>query len=211
MSLGGASVAGTGVTGSGATGSASCCVETVSSGIRPHLFGRSGCGLLELFEGAARGLLLRFFFSAAFGTGHAFAADPHFDEECFLVIRAGLASEAVLGGMAAASLEEFLKSTFAIGIGDAVAIFEGLEEDSSFQESANGIEAAIEVDRGHDRFEGIGEEGGLIAATGFFFTTAEAEMFAESQAACGDFEGVGVDDTGAAFGKLAFAPLGEIG
>jgi hypothetical protein len=127
------------------------------------------------------------------------------------MIRAGFAGEAVLRGMTTASLQEFLKSAFAIGIGDAVAIFESLEKDSSFQETANGIEAAIKVDRGDDRFEGVGEKGGLVAATGFFFTPAEAEMFAESEATSGDFEGVGVDDAGTAFGKLAFAPLGEIG
>src|SRR5580692_11325333 len=127
------------------------------------------------------------------------------------MIRAGFAGEAVLRGMTTASLQEFLKSAFAIGIGDAVAIFESLEKDSSFQETANGIEAAIKVDRGDDRFEGVGEKGGLVAATGFFFTPAEAEMFAESEATSGDFEGVGVDDAGTAFGKLTFAPVGEIG
>ena len=99
------------------------------------------------------------------------------------MIRAGFAGEAVLRGMTTASLQEFLKSAFAIGIGDAVAIFESLEKDSSFQETANGIEAAIKVDRGDDRFEGVGEKSGFVAAAGFFFTTAEAEMFAESEAA----------------------------
>ena len=52
-------------------------------------------------------------------------------------------------------------------------IGQGGVDDLLLDEAAGGGEAAVEVEGGDDGFEGVGEEGGLAAATALLFAAAE--------------------------------------
>jgi hypothetical protein len=52
----------------------------------------------------------------------------------------------------------------------------------AFDEGARGVETAVEIERGDDGFESIGEERRLLAATTLFFSAAEPEHGAEADA-----------------------------
>jgi hypothetical protein len=74
-----------------------------------------------------------------------------------------------------------------------------------FDERAGGVEAAIEVEGGDDGFEGVGEQGGFVAAAALFFATAETEVGAQIDAGGDLAEMTAADEGGAKAGQLALA------
>ena len=70
------------------------------------------------------------------------------------------------------------------------------------------VEAAAEVDRPDQRLDGVGEDRGLLAATGRLLALAEPDVLAEPDGAGHLGERAGVDDGGAQLGQAA---LGEVG
>ena len=95
------------------------------------------------------------------------------------------------------------------GLQGEVEIGQGGLDDVLFDEGAGGVESAVEVEGGDDGFEGVGEQGGLLAAAALLFSAAEAEVSAEVDAG-GDFaEMTAADEGGAEAGELAFARGGE--
>ncbi len=84
-------------------------------------------------------------------------------------------------------------------------IGQGGLDDVFFDEGAGGVEAAVEVEGGDDGFEGVGEQGGLSAASALLFAAAEAQERAEVDAG-GDFaEMAAADEGGAEAGEFALA------
>ena len=65
-------------------------------------------------------------------------------------------------------------------------------------------EAAIQVEGGEDGLDGIGEQSGFAAASGFLLAAAEAEIAAQLQQMGAVEEVIGIDEVGAQFGELAF-------
>ena len=84
-------------------------------------------------------------------------------------------------------------------------IGEGGFDDVLFDEGAGGGEASVEIERGDDGFEGVGEERRLFAAAALLFATAEAEERAEIDAVSDFAEMTAADEGGAEAGEFAFA------
>jgi len=89
------------------------------------------------------------------------------------------------------------------GIQGEVKIGEGGLDDVPFDEGAGGVEAAIEIKGGDDGFEGVGEEGGLAAATALFLAATETEERAEIDAGGDLAEVAAADEGGAKAGQFA--------
>ena len=107
------------------------------------------------------------------------------------MVGAGLAGEDVLGLASADGLEVLLEGGFVVADRSAerVAGFEGGVEigqsgfdDLFFDEAAGGGESTVEVEGGDDGFEGVGQDGGLAAATALFLAAAEEDVVAEADA-----------------------------
>jgi hypothetical protein len=140
----------------------------------------------EALEGEAGGFLLGFFFGCAFGFGQRGEAaflvvDADLDAEALLVVGAALGGEGVVGLAGSGGLEALLKGGFVVADGSAegvaglqgeVEIGEGGVDDVLFDEGAGGGKATIEIDGGDESFEGVGEDGGLFAATALLFAAA---------------------------------------
>jgi len=133
--------------------------------------------LLGLFLGGALG-----FGEGSGATG--FVVDADFDAEALLVVGAALVGEDVVGLACAGGLEMLLEGGFVVADGAAeglaavegeVKVGEGGLDDVLFDEGAGGGEATVEIEGCDDGFDGVGEKGGLFAASGLFFSTAQAE------------------------------------
>jgi hypothetical protein len=189
-------------------------------------FGFSALRLLlcdEAFEGDAGCLLLGLLLGGAFGFGEGARAtvavgDADFDAEELLVIRAALCGKDVLRLPRSGGLEVFLESGLVIadGSGEGVAGAEGSVElrdggldDVALDEGACSVESAVEVEGGDDGFEGIGEEGGLLAASALLFSAAETEQGSEVDAFGDTAEVTAADERGSQAGELAFARVRE--
>lgn len=150
----------------------------------------------EALEGEAGGLLLGLLFCGSFGLGQGGEAaflvvDADLDAEALLVIGAGLGGEGVVGLAGASGLEVLLEGGFVVADGSAEGAagahgeMEGGHsgvEDVLFDEGAGGREATVEIEGGDDGFEGVGEDGGLFAATALLFSAAEEETGSEVDA-----------------------------
>jgi hypothetical protein len=177
----------------------------------------------EAFDGEARGFLLGFLLGGAFrfaeGSEPAvFVADADFDAETLLMVGAALSDEGVVGLTEAGGLEVLLEGGFVVADGSAEggAGFESEVEagqrgldDVLVDEGAGGVEAAIEIERGDDGFEGVGEERGFTAASALLFSAAEKKKRAELDAGGDLAEMAAADQGGAETGELAFAGVGE--
>ena len=100
------------------------------------------------------------------------------------MVGAALGGEDVLGLAGSGGLEMLLQGGFVVADGSAegvsglqgeMEIGEGGLDDVFFDESASGVEAAVEIEGGDDGFEGVGEKSGFPAAAALFFAAAEAK------------------------------------
>jgi hypothetical protein len=136
--------------------------------------------MLELFHGASRGSLFRFFFCAAFARGHALSVHPHLDRENLLVVWPAFRGKAIFRRGASASLQKFLQCGFAIRFRDALtALFQSLLEQQPSQHLSRRTQPCIEVNPCDHGFEGIRQERLLIPPPGFLFATPQPKMLAE--------------------------------
>ncbi len=122
--------------------------------------------------------------------------------------------EDVVGLAKAGGLEMLLQGGFVVADGSAegagalqgeVKVGQGGLDDVFFDEGACGGEAAVEIEGGDDRFEGVGEESGLFAASALLFAPAEEEERTEVDAGGDLAEVAAADERGAEAGELALA------
>jgi hypothetical protein len=173
----------------------------------------------ETLEGEAGSVLLSLLLGGSLGFGESarasfFVGDADFDAEALLMVGAALVGEDVVGLARAGGLEMLLQGGFVIADGSAEGVA-GVESDveagdgrldyAFFDEGAGSVESSIEVERGYDGFESVGEESGLLAAAALLFPAAETEMRAEADGG-GDFaEMTAADERGAEAGEFAFS------
>ena len=110
--------------------------------------------------------------------------DADFDAEALLVVGAALGGEDVLGLAGAGGLQMLLQRGFVVADGSAegvaglqrkVEIGQGGLDDLLFDEGAGGVESAVEIERGDDGFEGVGEQRRLFPAAALLFSAAEPQ------------------------------------
>ena len=157
--------------------------------LRSGMLASGMCFGEKALEGEARGVLLGLFLGGAFGFGEGAGAallivDADFDAEALLVVGAALVGEDVVGLAGSGGLEMLLQGGFVVADGSAegvaglhgdVEVGECGLDDVFFDEGTGGFEAAVEIERGDDGFEGVGEEGGLSSAATLLFAAAETE------------------------------------
>src|SRR4029077_6463604 len=163
---------------------------------------------MELFHGAPRRSLLRFFFRAAFARRHVLPVNPNFDLENLLVVGAALAYHAIFRRRPPPPLQKFLQRGFAIGLRDALtALLERLLEEHPSQHPARRAKSAIDINRGDYRFERISEQGLLFPPAVFLSPAPQPQVLAQAQPPRSRLQGTCIYDPRAALGKLPFAPL----
>jgi hypothetical protein len=173
----------------------------------------------EALEGETGGFLLGLFFCVAFGfregSGTAEAvAYADFNAEAFLVVGAALGGQDVVGLAGTAGLEMFLKGGFVIangsregvaGLQGEVEIGKGGLDDMPLDEGAGGGEAAVKIERGDDGFEGVSEQGWLLAAATLLFSATEEKEVSQADAGGHIAEVVAADERGAEAGEFSFS------
>src|SRR5438067_4790328 len=173
----------------------------------------------QALKGEARGVLLGLLFGGSLGFGESAGSsclvlDADFHAEALLMVGTALVGEDVMGLAGAGRLQVLLQRGFVVADGSAegVAALHGEVkmgqsgfDDVLFDEGAGGVEATIEVEGGDDGFEGVGEKGGLAAATALFFAATETEERAEIDAGGDLAEVAAADEGGAKTGQFALA------
>jgi hypothetical protein len=114
-------------------------------------------GGVEQQKGISGGLLFGFFFAASTSARIGFGSDAGGDDKFAGMIGAGFVDDDVFGRAAEDSLGEFLELAFEVFDIDGAALLEFVSEDAE-DESASGIESAVEVDAGGERFDAGGED-----------------------------------------------------
>ena len=177
----------------------------------------------EALECDAGGLLLGLLFGGSFGLGKGAGApvavgDADLDPEELLVIGAALGGEDVLRLACSGGLEMLLEGGLVVadGPGEGVACGEGAVEvgdggldNVALDEGARGVEPAVEVERGDDGLESVGEECRLLATTALLFATAEAKQGSKADALGNVAEVAAADEGGAKACEFALAGVGE--
>ena len=179
----------------------------------------SGLGTgADFGDGAAGGFLLGFFSGAADAAREASAADAgladeDFNEEALAVVGSALGFDGVLGLAVIAGLKQFLKRGFVVA--DAAAVGQlfaergrGGLDDFTKDEAARGFNAAIEIERGHDGFNAVGEQSVFFAASAALFSAAEEHVRAEVEARGYLTEMFAADQLGAQTSERPFVQLG---
>jgi hypothetical protein len=186
-----------------------------------------GAGLLlfskKSFEGDAGCLLLGLLLGGAFGFSEGACAsvaigDTYFNAEELLMVRATLCGEDVLWLTCSRGLQVLLEGGLVIadGSGEGVTGRESTVEvgdrgfdDVALDKGAGGVETAVEVKRGDDGFESVGEQRGLLPTAALLFAAAEAEHGSEADALGDMAEVTAADERGAEAGEFALACVWE--
>jgi hypothetical protein len=144
---------------------------------------------LKALKGDPCGLLLSLFFCGAFGFGERTSAseavgNADLDAEELLMVGPALGGEDILGLTRSGGLKVLLQGGLVVADGSAEGIAgaesslevgEGGHDDMALDEGAGDLESTVEVEGGYDGFEGVGEQGGFLAASALLFSPAETE------------------------------------
>jgi hypothetical protein len=95
------------------------------------------------------------------------------------------------------------------GAESSLKIGEGGYDDMALDKGAGDLESTVEVEGGYDGFEGVGEQGGFLAASALLFSPAETEHGSEIDVLGDGPEVAAADERGAEAGELALASVGE--
>ena len=177
----------------------------------------------QALKGEAGGVLLSLLLSGSFRFGEGaraalFILDADFHPEALLMVWAALVGKDVVGLASSGGLEVFLKSGFVVADrpAEGVARLKGEMkigkrrlDNMFFDEGAGGDESTIEVERGDDSLEGIGEKSGFSAATALFFTATETKERAEVDASGNLAEMTATDERGTEACEFTFARVGK--
>jgi hypothetical protein len=79
----------------------------------------------------------------------------------------------------------------------------------ALDKGAGHLESTVEVEGGDDGFEGVGEQGRLLAASALLFSPAKAEHGSQTDVLGDGPKVAAADERGAEAGELAFASVGE--
>src|SRR6516162_816924 len=155
--------------------------ESVSSGIRTHLFAIARLGLQQSFERAPRRLLFRFLLRAAFRARHPLAFHPNLHQKSLLMVRAALSRQTILGQLSALPLQKLLQGALAVRFRDPLSVLQGLLENRHVEQFSSRLQATVQINRRHHSFECIGQQRGLFTPAGFFLAAPEPQVVTQAE------------------------------
>src|SRR5450432_3944545 len=142
----------------------------------------------QLVEGAAGRFLLGLLLGGARTVsdetgGWVRARQAYFHYEALAMVGPAFGRDGVLRGAEAAGLQQLLERRFVVA--DVVALFQIVVEAADIRgdhvaldEEADGADAGVQVERGDDGLNAVGEERVFSASAAAFFPAAEAHEFA---------------------------------
>jgi hypothetical protein len=178
---------------------------------------------LKALKGDPGGLLLSLLFCEAFGFGERASAseavrDVNLDAEELLMVGPALGGEDILRLTCSGGLKVLLQGGLVVADGSAegiagaessLEIGEGRLDDMALDKGTGHLESTVEIEGGYDGFEGVGEQGGFLAASALLFSSAEAEHGSETDALGDGPKVAAADERGAEAGEFSLASVGE--
>jgi hypothetical protein len=152
---------------------------------------------------------LGFLFARAAAAAEFDAVPNDTADENLRMLGTALGEDLVVGGAGGDRLEDFLEVALGIDLLGLVGDFAEHAVHLAQDESAGGVEAAIEVNRAGQGFEGVGERGGALAPAAGLFAPAHHDELADFEGGGAVAEGGARHNACAEFRQLALAEIRE--
>ena len=142
-------------------------------------------------------MLLGGFFAAATALGQQLTVAPDADRKLLVVVGAGLAGDLVFQHSGRVLLDDLLQTGLVVVLGSLALGDEGQDE------IARGLHAAVQIQRGNDRLERIGDNARAAASAAKVLAVAKAQILTQLNFLCELEQCILANEAGAHTGQLA--------